>query len=82
MTANNIEQIASNAIMIVCGYAFMKMENSSIRIVCLRAPYHALVISAEGEVLETSMADVELAIVLGYWERNKKHMEDAYAEVL
>lgn len=82
MTANNIEQIASNAIMIVCGYAFMKMDNSNIRIVSLQAPYHALVISAEGEVLETSMDDVELEIVLGYWERNKKHMEDAYAEVL
>ena len=26
MTANNIEQIASNAIMIVCGYAFMNKE--------------------------------------------------------
>lgn len=24
MTTNDIEQIASNAIMIVCGYAFMK----------------------------------------------------------
>ena len=82
MTANNIEQIASNAIMIVCGYAFMKMDNSNIRIVSLQAPHHALVISAEGEVLETSMDDVELEIVLGYWERNKKHMEDAYAEVL
>ena len=82
MTTNDVEQIAANAIMIVCGYAFMKMENGYTRIVNLQVPHHALVISAEGEVLETSMDDVELEIVLGYWKRNKKHMEDAYAEVL
>ena len=49
--------------MIVCGYAFSIMDDGNIRIVGLNAPHHASVLrSTDGEILETNMDDVELAI--------------------
>ncbi len=65
--------------MIVCGYAFTRTEDSNVRVLDLREPHHALLLSEQGEVLETSMDDVELSIVKGYWEKNKKYMEVSYA---
>ena len=65
--------------MIVCGYVFTKTENSNMRILNLREPHHALVLSPQGEVLETTMDDVEINIVKGYLEKNKKTLEDLYA---
>ena len=65
--------------MIVCGYAFTKTEDSNIRVLDLKAPHHALVLSPKGEVLETTMNDVELSIVEGYWKKNQKYMEESYA---
>lgn len=79
MNPNELETICSNADMIVCGYAFNRKEDNTIHVLQLRAPYHALVLSQEGEVLETSMDDVELDIVKGYWLKNQKYMEEAYA---
>lgn len=79
MSLDEINKIRSNADMIVCGYAFRRMADANIQIVQLSHPYHALVLSAEGEVLETSMDDVELDIVMGYWHKNHKYMEEAYA---
>lgn len=52
--------------MIVCGYAFTRTEDSNVRVLDLREPHHALLLSEQGEVLETSMDDVELSIVKGY----------------
>ena len=65
--------------MIVCGYAFTKTEDSNIRVLDLKTPHHALVLSPQGEVLETTMNDVELSIVEGYWKKNQKYMEELYA---
>ena len=81
MNSKDLEQIVANAVMIVGGYAFSRMDNGYIRIVGLQSPNHALVLSQTGQVLETSMNDVELEIVRDYWKRNQKHMEEAYAEV-
>lgn len=80
MSEEEIRLICYNADMIVCGYAFTQEENS-VRIVGLNKPHHALVISRNDEVLETTMDDVEISIVMRYWKRNQKHMEDLYAEV-
>lgn len=79
MSLDDTNTIRSNANMIVCGYAFTKKADGNIQVVQLSQPYHALVLSAEGEVLETSMDDVELDIVMGYWHKNHKYMEEAYA---
>ena len=83
MNKEELYNIIENANMIVCGYAFTKSEDGNIRVLNIRPPYHALVISQEGDIYETSMDDIEIDIVLGYWRKNKKYMEEnAYAEVL
>lgn len=79
MNENERKQIAENASMIVGGYAFSQTAENFIRIVDLHAPFHALVITYDGEVSETNMDDIEINIVLKYWNRNKKVMEEAYA---
>lgn len=79
MNENERIAIAESASMIVGGYAFSQTEENFIRIVDLHAPFHALVINKKGEVLETNMDDIEINIVLKYWNRNKKVMEEAYA---
>ncbi len=73
---NNDEflKVSSEADMIVCGYAFTKTENSNIRVLNLKEPHHALLMSQQGEVLETTMDDVELSIVEEYWNKNRKYM--------
>ena len=79
MNNDDINKVCATADMIVCGYAFTKTANSNVRILDLKAPHHALVLSSQGEVLETTMDDVELSIVQGYWEKNKKYLEESYA---
>ena len=79
MDNDKLLKVSSAADMIVCGYAFTKAENSNIRVLDLKEPHHALVMSPQGEVLETTMDDVELSIVKGYWEKNQKYMEESYA---
>lgn len=79
MKNEEIAKICSAADMIVCGYAFTKTQDKNIRVLQLARPNHALLMSEKGEILETSMDDVELNIVMGYWQRNKKYMEVTYA---
>ncbi len=79
MSLDEIQKVCNNADMIVCGYAFSRNEEMKIQILQIHPPHHALLLSADGEVLETSMDDVELAIVKGYWSKNHKYMEEAYA---
>ncbi|MBQ0156749.1 MAG: toxin-antitoxin system, toxin component [Bacteroidales bacterium] len=79
MSSEELEKICNNADMIVCGYAFSKTEESNIRIFDLKEPHHALIMSVDGNVLETTMNDVELSIVQEYWKRNQKYLEESYA---
>ena len=72
MDNKELLNILENAHMIVCGYAFTKSEEGNIRVLNIRPPHHALVMSQEGDIYETSMDDIEIDIVLGYWEKNKK----------
>lgn len=57
--------------MIVCGYTFTKTKDNYIRVLNIRPPFHALVMSPDGDVYETSMDDIELSIVLGYWAKTR-----------
>ncbi|MDO4959885.1 MAG: toxin-antitoxin system, toxin component [Prevotellaceae bacterium] len=75
----DVKNICEAADMIVCGYAFRRIENENISILQLDIPHHALVLSSNDEVLETTMDDIELDIVKGYWQKNKKYMQEAYA---
>ena len=72
---DKIKKIADQADMIVNGYAFTR-ENNQIRILNLNNLDKALVISEDGEVLETTMDDIEIRIVLDYWNSDRKFMED------
>ena len=74
----DIMEVADKADMIVNGYAFT-CENNFIRVLNLNNPEKALMIDKLGEVIETSMDDIEVQIVKTYWEKNKMLMEDLYA---
>lgn len=78
----DIDKTLRSADMIVAGYAFSKMDDGNVRIVNIHPPHHAAVIRANGEMLETNMDNIEFSIVMDYWHRNKKLMEEQYAEVL
>lgn len=71
----DIVKIADHADMIVNGYAFTKC-NHGYRVLNLNRPDKAAVISNTGDILETSMDDIELHIVSDYFERNKKNLEE------
>jgi len=80
---NSISDIARTAKMIVASYAFLSKDNGNISIVNIHPPYHAALIRPDGEMLETSMDDIEISMVTDYWQRNKKYMKvEHYAEVL
>lgn len=79
MNNDELLKVSSDADMIVCGYAFTKTEDSNIRVLDLKEPHHALLMSPQGEILETTMNDVELSIVEGYWDKSRKYVEGSYA---
>lgn len=72
---DKIKEIADKADMIVNGYAFTR-ENDQIRILNLNNLDKALVISEDGKVLETTMDDIEIRMVLDYWNSDREFMED------
>ena len=63
-----------NAIIVVSGYAFSKCE-IGYRIFSSRTK-NAIVLSEKGEVLETSMDEIEQEIAKRYFEENKKFLEE------
>lgn len=72
---SEIEKIAQGADFIVNGYSFF-CQNSMVRVLNLNNPACAAVLNKNGDVLETSMDDIELSIVQTYWEKNKEFVED------
>lgn len=71
----DILKVADHADMIVNGYAFTK-ENGMIRVLNLNHPSRACVLTGSGELSETTMDDIELSIVQGYYQKNKKYLEE------
>lgn len=72
---SEIEKIAQGADFIVNGYSFF-CQGSMVRVLNLNNPASAAVLSKNGDILETSMDDIELSIVQKYWEKNKEFVED------
>ena len=70
---DKIREIADRADMIVNGYAFTR-ENGQIRVLNLNNLDKALVLSEDGRVLQTTMDDIEIRIVLYYWDTDRKFM--------
>ena len=75
MTESAILSIADAADMIVNGYAFTR-DAMGFRVLNLNRPDRAAVISRDGDVLETSMDDIELQITLDYYSANRQFLED------
>ena len=71
----DIKTIADEADVIVNGYAFSRKEDC-IRVLNLNSPSRAVVFGADGEVLETTMDDIELSIASRYLRQNQKYMGD------
>lgn len=71
----NILEVADAAEVIVNGYAFTK-AGKNVKVLNLNRPEKAAFLSQSGEVLETSMDDVEVDIVLDYYRKNRKYMEE------
>ena len=69
----NILEVADAAEVIVNGYAFTK-AGENVKVLNLNKPEKAAYLNQTGEVLETSMDDIELDIVLEYYQRNRKYM--------
>ena len=72
---SEIEKVAQLADFIVNGYSFI-CENTHFRVLNLNDTTRAAVLDINGEVLETSMDDIEISIVQAYWEKNKQFAED------
>ncbi len=72
--SNELIRIADGADVIVNGYAFTKKENM-VSVLNLNKPDRASVLRLNGEVLETSMDDIEISIVQGYLRKSLKYME-------
>ena len=71
----DFKTIADNADLIINGYAFTK-SGDYIRVLNLNRLNRALVFDYNQEVIETSMDDIELEIILDYYKKNRKYMED------
>ena len=67
-------RIADEADVIINGYAFTR-NSDNISVLNLNRPDKAALMSYDGVVLETSMDDIELAIVQKYLQRVLKYME-------
>lgn len=67
-------RIADEADVIINGYAFTR-NGDNISVLNLNRPDKAALMSYDGVVLETSMDDIELAIVQKYLQRVLKYME-------
>ena len=71
----DIKNIADGADIIVNGYAFTRKDDC-VHVLNLNSPDKAVVFSLDGEVLETTMDDIELSIASRYLKQNLKYMED------
>ncbi len=71
----DISEIADNADLIVNGYAFT-VDGQNVRVLNLDRPANAAVIDGKREVIETTMNDIELDIVMDIYSRNKCYLED------
>ena len=71
----DIKTIADKADVIINGYAFTR-EKDGIHVLNLNNPDKAVAFSEEGEVLETTMDDIEISIASRYLKQNLKYMED------
>ena len=73
------KRIADEAEVIIDGYAYIKKDEGRITIVNLNRKGHAALVFPTGEIVESSMDEIELSIALDYLDRAKAYMEDGHA---
>ena len=78
MTEEKIRKIADEADMIIKGYAFTKKGNF-IHIFNTNDGISAMVITADGTMIESNMNEIEQALVQKIWHRDSKYMEMQHA---
>ena len=71
----DIQQILDNADLVVNGYAFTKCS-IGYRVLNTHNTLNAMVISFNGEPLESTMNDIEMKIVSDYFNKNKHFLDD------
>ena len=76
----DVQKLADAAEVIVQGYAFID-RGEGVTVINLHKPDHAAYFY-NNELVETNMDDIEIQIVLDYYNKNKEFMEEADAEVL
>ena len=67
MSEKELKQIADDAAMIVKGYAFSYKDNF-ISILNLNNPSRAMLISKDGEIIESNTDEIEEALILKIWK--------------
>ena len=70
-----IKELADAADMIVSGYAFTRLPDG-YRVINLNRLESVALFSKDGEVIETSMCDIETVIAARYLEKNRKFIDD------
>ena len=70
----DMKNIADEADMIVCGYAYKKTYNG-IHVFDLNNGTGAAVIADDGSLIETNMDDIEFSIAQKHYLANAKYME-------
>ena len=70
------KKIADEADVIIDGFAFIKKNEGRITAINLNREGHAALVLPTGEVMESSMDNIELAIAMDYLSRAKDYMED------
>ena len=78
MSEERIQEIADKADMIVRGYAFT-WKDGNVSVLNIYHPESAMYFSPEGKMLESSMDDIEQAIVLKIWEEDSQFMKETDA---
>jgi hypothetical protein len=71
----DIKKIADEADMILNGYAYTRKQNI-IQVLNLNDLKSASILSLDGDILETTMDDIELSIILDYYKRDRKYMTE------
>ena len=74
MSEKELKQIADDAAMIVRGYAFSYKDNF-ISVLNLNNPSRAMLISKDGEIIESNTDEIEEALILKIWNEDKEFME-------
>ncbi len=68
----DVKKIADSADVVLNGYAFTS-ENQNIKVINLNQPTKSALIIHD-EISETSMDDIEIDIVMEYFQKTKKYI--------